>query len=130
MAPSSSCPLVLLAEDEAIIAIELDDSLREAGFAVAGPFATCAQAEAWLETGEPDAAILDHALKDGPCDGLVRELSRRAVPTIVFTGHDAPPARPADLSRARWVTKPMPFAALLAELKRQMHARRRPPPTV
>lgn len=51
MALRSSCPLVLLAEDEAIIAIELEDSLIEAGFAVAGPFATCSQAEAWLEQG-------------------------------------------------------------------------------
>ncbi len=119
MASSSSSPLVLLAEDEAIIAIELDESLKDAGFAVAGPFATCAQAEAWLETGEPDAAILDHALKDGPCDKLIRELSRRAVPTIVFTGHDAPPPQ-AELSSATWVTKPIAFPALLAELRRRM----------
>ena len=120
MASSSSRPLVLLAEDEAIIAIELEDSLRGAGFAVAGPFATCAQAEAWLETGQPHAAILDHALKDGPCDALVHELSRRTVPTIVFTGHDAPRARPAELASAMWVTKPIAFSALLAELRRQM----------
>ena len=127
MASRSARPLVLLAEDEAIIAIELDDSLQGAGFAVAGPFATCAQAEAWLKTGEPDAAILDHGLKDGPCDNLVRELSRRAVPTIVFTGHDAPPAQQGELARARWVTKPMAFSALLAELRRQMQTPRPPP---
>src|SRR5919107_1959476 len=126
MALTSSRPLVLLAEDEAIIAIELDDSLTRAGFAVAGPFATCAQAEAWLATGEPDAAILDHGLKDGPCDDLVRELSRRAVPTIVFTGHDAPQARPGELSRTRWVTKPMTFPVLLAELRRQLQTPRPP----
>ena len=127
MASISSSPLILLAEDEAIIAIELEDSLTGAGFAVAGPFATCAQAEAWLKTGEPDAAILDHALKDGPCDDLVRELSQRAVPTIVFTGHDAPQASAGGLAGATWVTKPVAFSALLAELRRQMR-RRRPPP--
>jgi DNA-binding response OmpR family regulator len=120
MVSSSSCPLVLLAEDEAIIAIELDDGLRGAGFAVAGPFATCAQAEAWLKTGDPDAAILDHALKDGPCDDLIRELSRRAVPTVVFTGHDAPQSPQAGPSTAKWVTKPIAFPALLAELRRRM----------
>jgi DNA-binding response OmpR family regulator len=128
MASRSSRPLVLLAEDEAIIAIELDESLRGAGFAVAGPFSTCAQAEAWLETGEPDAAILDHALKDGPCDDLMRELSRRAVPTIVFTGHDAPRERPAELANAIWVTKPIAFPALLTQLKRRMRTPLEPPP--
>ena len=126
MAPSSSCPLVLLAEDEAIIAIELDESLRQAGFAVAGPFATCAQAETWLKTGRPDAAVLDHALKDGPCDDLIGELSRRAIPTIVFTGHDAPQTPPAEPATATWVMKPVAFPLLLAELRRRMqppHAR-------
>jgi DNA-binding response OmpR family regulator len=123
MAARPSCPLVLLAEDEAIIAIELEDGLRGAGFAVAGPFASCAQAEAWLRRGEPDAAILDHELKDGPCDALICDLSRRGVPTIVFTGHDAPRNPAPALSTATWVTKPIAFPALLNELRRQMQAR-------
>ena len=115
-------PLVLVAEDEAIIAIELEDSLTAAGFAVAGPFTTCKQAEAWLRSGKPDAAIVDHELKDGPCDALVGELSRRGVPTIVFTGHEAPRKAAADLKQASWVTKPIAFPALLTELRRQMQA--------
>jgi hypothetical protein len=41
-------PLILLAEDEAIIAIELADSLTAPGFDVAGPFATCADATSFL----------------------------------------------------------------------------------
>jgi DNA-binding response OmpR family regulator len=116
------CPVVLLAEDEAIIAIELEATLSEAGFAVAGPFATCAQAEAWLRSGAPDAAILDHELKDGPCDALIADLARRGVPTIVFTG-DAPP-KPASppATTAAWVAKPISFPALLGELRRRMQA--------
>jgi len=110
----------LLAEDEAIIAIELEESLRQAGFAVAGPFVTCAQAETWLKTGQPDAAVLDHALKDGPCDDLIGELSRRAVPTIVFTGHDAPPTPRTTPGMATWVMKPIAFPVLLAQLRRCM----------
>jgi DNA-binding response OmpR family regulator len=69
-----------LAEDEAIIALELTDSLQAAGFDVAGPFATCAEAEKWLKTGQPEAAILDNLLKDGPCDALASDLSKRGVP--------------------------------------------------
>jgi DNA-binding response OmpR family regulator len=116
-------PVVLLAEDEAIIAIELEDGLSEAGFAVAGPFATCAQAEAWLRSGEPDAAVLDHELKDGPCDALIADLCRRGVPTIVFTGSDAPPNPTSQLRTAAWVAKPIPFPALLRRLRRRMRER-------
>jgi DNA-binding response OmpR family regulator len=122
MPSGPSRPLVMLAEDEAIIAIELEDSLTAAGFAVAGPFTTCKQAEAWLRSGKPDAAIVDHKLKDGLCDALVRDLSRRGVPTIVFTGHEAPPPAAADMRAATWVTKPIAFPALLNQLRREMQA--------
>jgi len=119
--PSRSRPVILVAEDEAIIAIELADSLATAGFDVAGPFATCAEAEDWLKTGAPDAAILDSLLQDGPCDALASDLSRRDVPVIMFTGQDERHARLADWN-AIWVRKPVAFPILLDTLKREMRA--------
>jgi DNA-binding response OmpR family regulator len=116
-------PVVLVAEDEAIIALELADSLRTAGFEIAGPFATCGDAEKWLTTGKPDAAILDNLLKDGPCDALARDLSARGVPVIMFSGHDELPS--ADW-KASWVTKPVAFPVLLDVLRREMHEARQP----
>ncbi len=110
-------PLVLLAEDQAIIALELADSLTTAGFDVAGPFASCAEAEDWLTTGTPDAAILDNLLKDGPCDAVASDLSRRGVPVIMFSGHDE---RPSADWKASWVTKPVAFPVLLEALSREM----------
>jgi DNA-binding response OmpR family regulator len=115
-------PVVLVAEDEAIIAIELADSLNAAGFNVAGPFATCADAENWLKTGEPDAAILDNRLKDGPCDALASDLSRRGVPIIMFSGHDERLAPSSAPWKASWVTKPVAFPILLDALRREMGA--------
>ena len=120
---SGERPLVLLAEDEAIIAIDLEDSLRAEGFAVAGPFSTNAEAEAWLKTGQPDVAVLDHALKDGVCDRLVRDLSRRGVPAIIFTGHDVRRGQLHELTTATWVAKPIAFSTLLCEIRRAMRAR-------
>jgi CheY-like chemotaxis protein len=119
-------PLVLLAEDEAIIAIDLEDSLRAAGFAVAGPFATNAQAEAWLETGRPDVACLDHELRDGPCDALVRALAARGVPALIFTGHEAGREPLSESSTATWVMKPVAFSTLLDKLRRIMGGRVEP----
>jgi DNA-binding response OmpR family regulator len=117
--------LILLAEDEAIIAIELADSLRAAGFDVAGPFATCTQAEEWVTTAQPDAAILDNLLKDGPCHKLASDLSRRGVPVIMFSGHDERQAPSADWSAA-WITKPVAFPVLLDALRREMHEAQKP----
>lgn len=117
-------PVILLAEDEAIIAIELADSLKTAGFEVAGPFATCADAERWLKTGKPDGAILDSRLKDGPCDALITDLSRRGVPIIVFSGHDER-VKPSAEWKAAWVTKPVAFPILLDALRREMNGRQK-----
>jgi DNA-binding response OmpR family regulator len=124
MALWPSCPLVLLAEDEAIIAIDLEDALIEAGFAVAGPFSTCAQAEAWLQQGKPDAAILDHELKDGPCDSLISHLSVRGVPIVVFTAHDAPGTVDRANAAVVWLCKPVSFPSLLAQLREEMQSQR------
>jgi DNA-binding NtrC family response regulator len=121
-------PLVLLAEDEAIIAIDLEDSLTAAGFAVAGPFATNAEVRIWLQAGRPDVAILDHALKDGLCDALVRDLARRGVPAIIFTGHDAEREWSSDLSTATWVTKPIAFKTLLGKIRGVLRASGEPAP--
>jgi DNA-binding response OmpR family regulator len=117
---SGTRPLILLAEDEAIIALELADSLKTEGFDVAGPFATCAEAEEWLKTGKPDAAILDNLLKDGPCEALAHDLSRRGVPIIMFSGHDEADARSSSDRNSVWVTKPVPFPILLDALRREM----------
>ncbi len=122
MTARPTCPQILVAEDEAIIAMELEYGLTDAGFAVAGPFATCMQAEAWLEKEDPDAAILDHELKDGPCDALIRRLSQRDVPTIVFTGYDAARTPPVPDPLTMWLTKPIPFPVLLDQLRRRMEA--------
>src|ERR671913_2309530 len=84
---SNSTPLVLVLEDEALIGLNLRDDLLDAGFQVEGPFNTCAAALSWLETTPPDTAILDAALKDGPCREIARELTRREVPFLIYSGH-------------------------------------------
>jgi hypothetical protein len=72
--------VVLVAEDEAIIGFELAESLRLEGFVVAGPFDTCASAEAWLRSaGYIHGANLDNSLRDGPCSALARDLRSRGI---------------------------------------------------
>ncbi len=84
---SNSTPLVLVLEDEALIGLNLRDDLLDAGFQVEGPFNTCAAALAWLKTTTPDTAILDAALKDGPCRAIALELAHRDVPFVIYSGY-------------------------------------------
>src|SRR5215212_3909293 len=82
-----SGPVVLVLEDEAIIALNLQDELQDAGFRIGGPFMACADALCWLDGNTPDVAVLDTMLKDGPCHDIAVELARRAVPFLIYSGH-------------------------------------------
>ena len=112
-ANSNSKPPVLILEDEALIALDLQDELRDAGYRVAGPFTTCAAALSWLETATPATAILDTALKDGSCRATVQELTRREVPFLIYSGYHEDPELLAAFSHVTWIEKPVPSSVLV-----------------
>jgi CheY-like chemotaxis protein len=103
---STSSPRCLVVEDQVLIAMALEASLEEAGFAVAGPFPSNAEALNWLEHHTPDLALLDVLLKDGPCTSLVRALRARSIPFAIYSGL-RPGNRPPDLETVRWLEKPV-----------------------
>lgn len=85
---------ILVVEDECLIGLCLAEELEALGFEVVGPFATCAEASAWLSSNTPDMAALDILLRGGPCLEIARELRRRRVPMLFFTAlWDWPPLR-------------------------------------
>jgi DNA-binding response OmpR family regulator len=98
--------LVLLLEDEAVIAIDLQDELQDAGFQVAGPFTTCVAALEWLQSRTPQAAILDTLLKDGPCREIAIELERRRVPFVIYSGVQEDDQLAAEFPHVTWIEKP------------------------
>jgi DNA-binding response OmpR family regulator len=55
---SEETGLLLVVEDEALIAVALQDDLEDRGYSVAGPFNTCAAALEWLTSGRPDVAVI------------------------------------------------------------------------
>lgn len=107
---------VLLLEDEALIAVALQDSLEEEGYSVAGPFVTCADALAWLAGQRPDLAILDTVLKDGPCKEVALMLIEARVPLVVYSGHSSDRNTLPELAGATWVEKPAPVEVILQSL--------------
>ena len=106
-------PCALVLEDEALIALDLQDELHDAGYEVAGPFTTCSAALEWLRTKTPDTAILDAALKDGLCREIALELERREVPFLIYSGHHEDSELLADLHHVPWIEKPAPPAVLI-----------------
>ena len=107
---------VLLLEDEALIAVALQDDLEEAGYTVAGPFAACVDALAWLESNKPDLAVLDTVLKDGPCKEVALRLTSLGVPVLVYSGLVEDMNALPELASATWVEKPATAQALLQAL--------------
>jgi DNA-binding response OmpR family regulator len=110
-------PLVLIVEDEAIIALNLQDELQDSGYSVAGPFTTCAEALAWLQSKTPDVAVLDTVLKDGACREIALDLASRKIPFLIYSGHREDRDLLAEFHHVPWIEKPVPPSVLVDECR-------------
>jgi len=115
--PTAHQPCCLIAEDQVLIGMALEATLEAAGIPVAGPFTSCADALAWVETSTPRVAVLDFKLKDGSCTELARALIARRVPVIIYTGMPAGAEMRGELPEATWLEKPVPRAELLRAIQ-------------
>jgi DNA-binding response OmpR family regulator len=80
---------ILVVEDEALIAMLVEDALLDAGAVVLGPAATVEEALELFETEQPDAAVLDINLAGQASIPVADRLSAGAVPFVVATGYGA-----------------------------------------
>ncbi|HEY6645144.1 response regulator [Povalibacter sp.] len=92
---------VLVVEDEMIVALEIEDLLRDAGYEVVGPVGTLPEALDLARNRSLDAAILDINLDGQWSVPVAVELQRRSIPFILATGYadSALPAHWRDLPR-------------------------------
>jgi CheY-like chemotaxis protein len=106
-------PRVLLVEDEALVAMMMEDLLQDLGCELAGSFSDLAAAQAWLAA---DRAGLDGALLDVNLGGgemvfpLARMLRARRVPFAFATGYAELPD--PDFPEAPMLRKPVDQDAL------------------
>src|SRR3954447_8284015 len=77
-----------VAEDEALIAFDLETTLRELGCVVLGPAATAADTLGVLARKRPDTALLDVELLDGPATAVAEACAAWGVPFALVTGYD------------------------------------------
>jgi DNA-binding response OmpR family regulator len=76
---------ILIAEDNGLLAFELQELLENAGLTVLGPTATSRQAMELLDQRCASAAVLDWNLLDGTSDPVARRLLEQNVPFVFFT---------------------------------------------
>jgi CheY-like chemotaxis protein len=80
---------VLVVEDEALVALQLEDMLSDLGCAVIGPAARVHQALDLLNGQRVDAAVLDLNVAGELVYPVAEALTRRGVPFIFATGYGA-----------------------------------------
>ena len=108
--------VVLVAEDQALVGICLTECLEDQGIVSAGPFPSSAETLTWLSGHTPDVAIIDVELKDGACAALARELTRKLVPFVVFSGNPQSSNADPAFASAIWIEKPDTMEHLVAAL--------------
>ena len=102
---TATSPVALVVEDEALIALDLEQALFEEGYEPI-TFATCASSRRWLAVMTPEVAILDLLVKDGSCEAIAAILVERSVPFIVHSGAPFAHYSGTVFSRGSWIPKP------------------------
>jgi two-component sensor histidine kinase/CheY-like chemotaxis protein len=82
-------PRVLVVEDEALVAMMIQECLAEFGYRIVGPVCTASEAAAKAQDGQFEAAVLDINLGDGAVYPIADTLAARGVPFVFITGYDA-----------------------------------------
>jgi CheY-like chemotaxis protein len=82
-------PRILVADDEPLIAMILEDWLAELGCETLGPAGSVREALALIDGERPDAAILDVRLSDGPSYTIAERLRTLGIPFAFASGQDA-----------------------------------------
>jgi CheY-like chemotaxis protein len=80
---------ILIVEDEALIAMLVEDALLDAGAEILGPAATVEDALALFESGHPVAAVLDINLAGQVSTPVADALADSGIPFVVATGYGA-----------------------------------------
>lgn len=109
--------LILVAEDEPFIALDVALAVEDAGGEVAGPAASVREALALIEALPIVAAILDVNLADGDISPVAERLIEAGIPIILQTGIGLPPRLVARFPDLPVHIKPCVAAVLVAHLE-------------
>lgn len=120
---------VLIVEDEALLAMELESLVEDAGHSVVGWATSSAEARAMVDTLEADIAFVDVHLTDGPTGVSVAEyIAARKSSMVVFMSANPKRIPESFCGAIGVIAKPYTMNGLMAALRYLQEGVRRPPP--
>ncbi|HEY3778658.1 MAG TPA: response regulator [Rhizomicrobium sp.] len=114
-------PRILVAEDEFLVYLALDEELREAGYAVVGPFASLAETQEAVAREAVDLALLDINMGGEMAWPAADALMARNIPVIFLSGY-GPGVLPERYQALPRLAKPFDPRLLLNEIRRALPA--------
>lgn len=110
---------ILVVGPQAVVALDLQRILRDAGYRVVGPVATAAEARRLVDRGPIDGAIVDLDLEPSAAPAILELLDDAGIPAVFLSGAalEALPDRHRDRPL---VPKPYTGAGLLTALRQAL----------
>lgn len=107
---------ILIVEDDMIIAMFIEEVLRDLGCIVVGPAGKLDRALQLADEETVDAAILDVTIRGGQVFTVAERLRARGIPFMFASGY-GDWALPASLQDQTRLTKPFTIKELLAKMQ-------------
>ena len=111
--------LILIAQDEPVIALQMIQALEDVGAWILRA-RTLKEALAWVEGRKLSAAVLDHTLNGSDTSTVRKRLNERNIPLVIHGVHPLPDGAKRHDVR---VEKPAIMAHLLAKVERAIAER-------
>ncbi len=122
MKSSTGLRRILVVEDEALIALEVADMLRDAEFEVLGPAGSVKDALVLLDEQSCDAAVLDVNLGSATSEPIAERLLASSTPVITVSGYGIN-QRPKSFGKAPHLDKPLRSELLIQTLNQCLASR-------
>lgn len=116
VAPAALLAACLVVEDDSLIRLDLEETLRDFGAACVFGAATAESAMHIVETVDICFAVLDYELARGNTERLAEVLVGRGIPAVFLTAYGEGIELPAALSHLRVLSKPCSASQLKEEL--------------
>ena len=108
---------VLVVEDDTLLAMDLKETLIDAGAVVVGVCQTLDEGMARANDNDFAVAVLDFSLGPDTVSPLARRLVRRGLPFILYTGQSRREPSLAEWSDRLIIEKPAPARVLVSAVR-------------